>query len=74
MDTQQLEERAHLTLVTWSVEVGRLFKSRGKKKRRLREEAAFFGRDRKIAGYRSEEIFVCPWQAWQRPTLPGLKP
>jgi hypothetical protein len=22
---------------------------------------------------RKEEL-LCPWQAWQRPTLPGLKP
>jgi hypothetical protein len=21
-----------------------------------------------------KEEFPCPWQAWQRPTLPGLKP
>ena len=39
-----------------------------KQKRRLPEEAAFC-----LIVTRREE-FLCPWQAWQRPTLPGLKP
>jgi hypothetical protein len=36
-------------------------------KRRFPKEAAFLFEVVK-------EEFVCPWQAWQRPTLPGLKP
>src|SRR4030081_2064671 len=38
------------------------------KKRRLPEETAFFS-----IATRKEEL-LCPWQAWQRPTLPGLEP
>jgi hypothetical protein len=37
------------------------------KKRRFPKEAAFLIMTRK-------EELLCPWQAWQRPTLPGLKP
>jgi hypothetical protein len=39
-----------------------------KKTPRPREEAAF------CLIMISKEELLCPWQAWQRPTLPGLKP
>jgi hypothetical protein len=39
-----------------------------KQKRRLPKEAAF-----SLIATRKEEL-LCPSQAWQRPTLPGLKP
>ena len=38
------------------------------KRRSLEEEAAFC-----LIVTRKEEL-LCPWQVWQRPTLPGLKP
>ena len=40
----------------------------GTKKRR------FSGEKRRFLITISKEEFLCPWQAWQRPTLPGLKP
>jgi hypothetical protein len=48
-------------------------KSRGihkpKQKRRLPE-----GKRRFVMIMTRKEEILCPWQAWQRPTLPGLKP
>jgi hypothetical protein len=41
---------------------------RTKQKRRLPKETAF------CLIVTCKEEFLCPWQAWQRPTLPGLKP
>jgi hypothetical protein len=42
---------------------------RQKQKRRSPEGKAAFC----LIVTRKEEL-LCPWQAWQRPTLPGLKP
>jgi hypothetical protein len=44
-------------------------KTGSKRKRRLpRGKAAFC-----LIMTRKKEL-LCPWQAWQRPTLPGLEP
>jgi hypothetical protein len=44
-------------------------KHRPKQKRRLLE-----GKRRFVLIVTHKEELLCPWQAWQRPTLPGLKP
>src|SRR5258708_2132074 len=37
-------------------------------------ETAFSLAMSKIKFVTGKEELLCPWQAWQRPTLPGLKP
>jgi hypothetical protein len=39
-----------------------------------KQNAALRKGERRCLIMRSKEELQCPWQAWQRPTLPGLKP